>query len=118
MTDPKQIVKLYDPHPNGVAVPLPTSVKEFVDETFKYTNLNVDEHVKIDPRYFRPVEVEQLIADSKKAKEKLGWNPKVKFKDLVKIMIDSDMRAIGSEPIGEGDEILNKRFPDRWWGVD
>ena len=94
------------------------SVKEFINEAFKYAGLNSEEHIKIDPRYFRPVEVEQLIADSKKAKEKLGWNPKIKFKDLVKIMIDSDMRAIGSEPIGEGDEILNKKFPDRWWKVD
>jgi len=94
------------------------SVKEFVDEAFKYADLNVDEYVKIDPKYFRPVEVEQLIADPKKAKEKLRWNPKIRFKDLVKIMIDSDMRAIGSEPIGEGDEILNKKFPNGWWKVD
>ncbi len=94
------------------------SVKEFVDEAFRYADLNPDEHLKIDPRYFRPVEVEQLIADPRKAKEKLGWNPEIKFKDLVNIMIDADMRAIGMEPIGEGDEILNKKFPDRWWKVD
>jgi len=94
------------------------SIKEFVDESFKYVGLNPDEHVKIDPRYFRPVEVEQLIAEPKKAGVKLGWNPKIKFNDLVKIMIDSDMRAINLEPIGEGDEILNEKFPDRWWVVD
>lgn len=94
------------------------SVNEFVEEAFKYAGLNPDEHLKTDPRYFRPVEVEQLIADPSKAKKKLGWNPKIKFKDLVKIMIDADMRAIGLEPIGEGDEILNKKFPDKWWEVD
>ncbi len=94
------------------------SVKEFVDEAFKYADLNSDEHLKIDPRYYRPVEVEQLIADSTKAKEKLGWNPKIRFKDLIKIMIDADMRAINLKAIGEGDEILNKNFPDRFWKVD
>jgi len=94
------------------------SVKEFVNEAFRYADLNPDEYLKIDPRYFRPVEVEQLIANPKKAKEKLGWNPKIKFKDLVKIMIDADMRAIEMKPIGEGDEILNKKFLDRWWKVD
>ncbi|OQX18171.1 MAG: GDP-mannose 4,6-dehydratase [Candidatus Altiarchaeales archaeon A3] len=94
------------------------SVKEFVDEAFRYADLNPDEHLKIDTKYFRPVEVEQLIADPSKAKEKLGWNPEIKFKNLVKIMIDADMRAIGIEPIGEGDKILNKKFPNRWWKVD
>ncbi len=94
------------------------SVKEFVNEAFKYADLNPDEHLKIDPVYFRPVEVEQLIADPRKAKEKLGWSPKIKFKDLVRIMIDADMRAIGMNSIDEGDEIINKKFPDRWWRVD
>lgn len=94
------------------------SVEEFVNEAFRYANLNPKDHIKIDPRYFRPVEVEQLIADPRKAKEKMGWDPKVKFKDLVKIMIDADMRAIDLKPIGEGDKILSKKFPDRWWKVD
>ncbi len=94
------------------------SVGEFVEEAFKYAGLNLDEHLKIDPRYFRPVEVEQLIANSAKAKEKLGWNPKIKFKDLVKIMVDADMRAIEMNPFGEGDEIINKKFPNRWWKLD
>ncbi len=94
------------------------SINEFVNEAFKYADLNPDKYLKIDPRYFRPIEVEQLIANPAKAKEKLGWNPKIKFKDLVKIMIDADMRAIEMTPIGEGDEILNKKFPDRWWKVD
>ncbi|CEG13858.1 GDP-D-mannose dehydratase, NAD(P)-binding [groundwater metagenome] len=94
------------------------SVREFVDEAFKYVDLNQEEHVKIDLHYFRPVEVEQLIADHSKAKDKLGWDPRVKFKDLIKIMIDADMRKIGLKPIGEGDEYLNKKFPDRWWKVD
>ena len=94
------------------------SVREFVEEAFSYVGLNWEDYVEIDPRYFRPTEVEVLVADTTKARKKLGWKPKVKFKELVKIMVDADMRAIGLEPIGEGDEILEKKFPDRWWSAD
>jgi len=94
------------------------SVKECVEEAFAYAGLDWQDYVKIDPKYFRPTEVEELIADTTKAKAKLGWNPKIKFEDLVKIMVDSDMRKLGMEPIGEGDSILRKKFPNRWWKVD
>lgn len=94
------------------------SVREFLEEAFSYAGLNWEKYVKIDPRYLRPTEVEELIADPGKARKKLGWNPKVNFKDLVKIMVDADMRAIGLEPVGEGDEIIKKKFPNRWWGID
>ncbi len=94
------------------------TVKEFVEEAFTYAGLDPKKHIKIDPRYFRPTEVETLVADSTKARKNSGWNPKVKFKDLVRIMIDADMRATGLDPIGEGDEILDRKFPDRWWQVD
>lgn len=94
------------------------SVREFVEEAFSYVGLNWEEHVKIDPRYFRPLEPETLIPDASKARKKLGWKPKIKFKELVKIMVDADMRAEGLEPIGEGDEIIAKKFPNRWWRVD
>ena len=94
------------------------SVREFVEEAFSYAGLNWEDYVEIDPRYFRPTEVEVLIADPTKAKKKLGWKPRIKFKDLVKIMVDADMRAAGLEPIGEGDEILEKKSPDRWWVAD
>jgi len=94
------------------------SVKEFVEKAFSYAGLNWNDYVKIDPRYFRPTEVEELIADPTKAKENLDWDPKIKFKDLTKIMVDADMRAIGLEPIGEGNEILEKMFSNRWWKVD
>ena len=94
------------------------SVREFVEETFSYADVDMEEHIKIDPRYFRPTEVEELVADSTKTKKKLNWNPKIGFKDLVKIMVDADMRAAGLEPVGEGDEILARKFPNRWWAVD
>lgn len=94
------------------------SVKEFLDQAFAYAGLDVEEHVRIDPKYFRPTEVEALIADASKARAALGWSPKIRFKDLVKIMVDADMRAAGLEPIGEGDLILRKKFPHRWWKAD
>ena len=94
------------------------SVREFLEEAFSYADLDIEEHVKIDPRYFRPTEVEALVSDPAKAKRKLGWNPKIKFNDLVKIMVDADMRAARLEPLGEGYEILEKKFSNRWWGVD
>jgi len=94
------------------------SVQEFLDQAFAYVDLKVDEFVKIDPSYFRPTEVEVLIADKEKSEKKLGWKPKIKFNDLFKIMIDADMRAAGLESIGEGDKILRKKFPHRYWTAD
>ena len=94
------------------------SVKEFTQEAFSYVGLDWQKYVKIDPHYFRPTEVENLVADATKAKKKLNWHPKVTFKDLVKIMVDADMRKLGLKPIGEGDEIIKKKFPDRWWEGD
>jgi GDPmannose 4,6-dehydratase len=94
------------------------SVKEFLENAFAYTDLDVDRYVRINPAYFRPTEVEVLIADVHKAEKNLKWKPKIKFKDLVKIMIDADMRAAGLEPLGEGDQILEKTFPNRFWTAD
>lgn len=94
------------------------SVGEFVRKAFSYVGLDWKKYVKIDKRYFRPTEVESLIADTTKAKRVLGWKPKVKFDDLVKIMVDADMRLLGLKPIGEGDNIIKQKFPNRWWSVD
>lgn len=94
------------------------SVQEFVDGAFEYAGLRPKDHVKIDRRYFRPTEVDELIADATKAKDRLGLNLKVKFDGLVKVMVDADMRAAGLEPIGEGDKLLSRVFPKRWWGAD
>ena len=70
------------------------SVREFLETAFGYVNLRWEDYVAIDPRYFRPTEVELLIGDASKAKQKLGWTPKVSFAELVKIMVDADLRAI------------------------
>lgn len=74
------------------------SVREFLEEAFSYAGLDWRQHVEIDPRYYRPAEVELLVGDASKAKQKLGWQPKVRFKELVRLMVDADMREIGSEP--------------------
>ncbi|MBL7073585.1 MAG: GDP-mannose 4,6-dehydratase [Candidatus Omnitrophica bacterium] len=95
-----------------------SSVKEFMEQAFAYAGLDWKEYVKIDKRYFRPTEVESLISDTAKINEKLNWQPKIIFSDLVKIMIDADMRAVGLDPIGQGDEILKNKFPNRWWRTD
>jgi GDPmannose 4,6-dehydratase len=93
-------------------------VREFVQEAFSYVGLEWEKYVKIDTRYFRPTEVELLVADAAKVKERLTWSPKVTFSDLVKIMVDADMRKMGLKPVGEGDKILQEKFPERWWKVD
>jgi GDPmannose 4,6-dehydratase len=94
------------------------SVKEFVKEAFSYVDLDWQKYVRIDQHYFRPTEVENLIADATKAREKLNWQPKIAFKDLVKIMVDADMRNTGLKPIGESDKILKENFPNKWWKID
>jgi GDPmannose 4,6-dehydratase len=74
------------------------SVEEFLDESFGYAGLDWREYVKIDPRYFRPSEVDLLIGDYAKAKEKLGWEPTVRFQELVQMMVDADReRAVAEE---------------------
>jgi len=94
------------------------SVEEFVDKAFQYAGLDREKHVRIDEKYFRPTEVDVLVADPRKAEKNLGWKARVKFGDLVKIMVDADMREFGVEPIGEGDTILEKRFGKKWWKGD
>jgi GDPmannose 4,6-dehydratase len=101
------------------------SVREFVEKAFGYAGIEIewkgsgvnekgivcsstadlktgDVIIEIDPRYFRPTEVEHLQADISKAKEVLGWQPRVTFDELIKIMVDYDMKLVGLEPKGEG----------------
>ncbi|GAB63393.1 MAG: GDP-mannose 4,6-dehydratase [Candidatus Jettenia sp.] len=115
------------------------SVKEFVELAFKYAGIEIEwkgveayqkgivkslscrlqtlaSHVKvgdtlieIDPKYFRPTEVDFLRADIIKAKKNLGWVPKVTFEELIKIMVDSDMELIGMNTPGEGKKALKEK---------
>jgi len=72
------------------------SVREFVEAAFKHVGIsNWQDYIEIDQQYFRPTEVENLIADPSKAKEKLGWEAKTKFNDLIKIMVEADLKEYG-----------------------
>ena len=85
------------------------SVREFVEEAFRYAGLDWRGRVEVDPRYYRPTEVEHLQADPGLAKRHLGWEAAVKFKDLVKIMMDADLEKAGLPAPGEGKRILEAR---------
>jgi len=94
------------------------TVGDFVHRAFEYAGLDPAKYLETDKRYMRPTEVDELRADCSRARDELGWRPKVLMEDLVKIMVDADMREAGMEPIGEGDKILSEKFPDRWWKKD
>jgi GDPmannose 4,6-dehydratase len=70
------------------------SIREFLDLAFEHVKLDWKKHVEIDPRYYRPAEVDLLIGDYSKAKRQLGWEPKTKFADLVRLMVDADVKLL------------------------
>jgi GDPmannose 4,6-dehydratase len=114
-----QILQLDQPDDFVIATGKSHSVKNFLEVAFQYAGLgDFKQYVEIDPKYFRPAEVENLVGDSLKAKNKLNWEAKIKFDELVKIMIDSDFRRLDLTPPGEGDRIIKEKFPDKWWKVD
>ncbi len=92
------------------------TIREFLDEAFGYMDLDWQDYVKIDSRYFRPTEVDFLLADPSKAKKILNWEPKVKFHDLVRIMVDADLAAMGLDYPGEGRRVITEKFSTwhRW----
>lgn len=75
------------------------SVRQFLEETFTLAELDWQDYVEIDPRYFRPAEVDYLQGDPTKIKEKLGWQPKIKFKELVKLMYEHDLELALQEKV-------------------
>src|SRR6266568_2904411 len=75
------------------------SVREFLDETFGYLDLDWKSHVETDPRYFRPAEVDILLGDASKARRVLGWEPKVNFQQLVRLMVDYDLELARQESV-------------------
>lgn len=96
-----RILQQDDPDDFVIATGENHSVKEFLEEAFAYKKLDWRDYVEIDPRYFRPAEVDELLGDPRKAKSKLGWEPKVGFKELVRMMVDHDVEDI--RKIVEGD---------------
>src|SRR5688500_4998240 len=71
------------------------SVREFLEEAFSYAGLDWRKHVVMDPKYLRPAEVDLLLGDPAKARAKLGWKPRVTFKELVRLMVDADLESEG-----------------------
>ncbi|GAB4189236.1 MAG: GDP-mannose 4,6-dehydratase [Coleofasciculaceae cyanobacterium] len=89
------MLQQYEPDDYVVATGETHSIREFLDISFKYVNLNWQNYVEFDPRYLRPAEVDLLIGDASKAKQKLGWEPSVTFEELVGLMVEADLRALG-----------------------
>ncbi|MFA5835573.1 MAG: GDP-mannose 4,6-dehydratase [Bellilinea sp.] len=89
------------------------SIREFLDEAFGYLGMDWNRFVEIDPKYYRPTEVDYLLGNPTKAKTQLGWEPKVKFRELVRIMADADLELVGEKCPGEGKLILKDCF-DGW----
>ena len=77
------------------------TVQEFLEVAFARAGLDSKKHVAFDKRYLRPAEVDLLIGDASKAKQKLGWEPKVKFKQLAEIMVDADIQLLAEERAGQ-----------------
>jgi len=78
------------------------SVREFLEAAFAHAGLDWRKYVEIDPNYYRPTEVDLLVGDASKAKKQLGWEPKTKFNDLVKLMVDADMQMVKDHLAGKG----------------
>jgi GDPmannose 4,6-dehydratase len=73
------------------------SVRELLDEAFGALDLDWNDHVENDPRYLRPTEVDELLGDASKARSRLGWKPRVGFSELVRMMVQSDLRLAEAE---------------------
>jgi GDPmannose 4,6-dehydratase len=71
------------------------SVRELVKIAFEHVGLDPDQHIRIDPRFLRPAEVEHLIGDARKAREELGWVPRTSFQDMIRLMVDADLALLG-----------------------
>jgi len=77
-------------------------VREFLDLAFEHAKLDWKKYVEIDPRYFRPAEVDLLLGDATKARKQLGWKPKVSFPELVRMMVDADLELVRAKVHGVG----------------
>jgi GDPmannose 4,6-dehydratase len=74
------------------------SVQELIDVAFGLVGLDPQKHIRIDERYFRPTEVDELQGDASKARQVLGWRPKITFHELVRLMLEADLREAGIDP--------------------
>ena len=88
------------------------TVREFLAEAFGYVGLDYQEYIRIDEKYYRPTEVDYLLSEPSKAKNLLGWQPKIHFHELVRIMVDADLELEGLDAPGEGKRIVDEKFGD------
>jgi len=95
-----RMLQLESPDDFVIATGETHSVREFLQNAFEYAGLDWEKYVEIDPRYFRPTEVDYLQGDASKAERVLGWRPRVKFHDLVKLMVDSDTKLLEDQLSG------------------
>lgn len=86
------------------------SVRDLLDQAFGYVDLDWRDYVEIDPRYYRPTEVDVLRAEPLKAEQRLGWRARVDFHGLIRIMVDNDLSASGLDSPGEGRRTINAKF--------
>jgi GDPmannose 4,6-dehydratase len=92
-----QMLQQHDPDDYVVATGTCHSVRDFLDETFGYLDLEWQKYIEIDPRYFRPTEVHELRGDAAKARNLLSWKPRVRFRGLVRMMVDHDLKIAERE---------------------
>jgi GDPmannose 4,6-dehydratase len=90
------------------------SVRDFLDEAFGLLDLDWKEYVEKDPRYYRPTEVDLLLGDASKARKALGWEPKVDFKQLVRLMVDHDLKLAQQEQATRKHEGSSSADKPRW----
>ena len=102
-----QMLQTDEPDDYVLATGESRTVKEFVDRAFEAAGLDADKHVEIDKRYLRPTEVDELQGDYSHAKQKVGWAPKVKFAELVKLMVEADLEAVKN---GRGEFEVTDRY--------
>ena len=101
------ILQQQEPDDYVIATGITHSVREFLDVAFGYVNLNWEDYVEFDERYLRPAEVELLIGDPTKAKQKLGWQPEVTFEQLTALMVAADLKALGqTSPNEDGVQVI------------
>jgi len=93
------------------------SVRDFLDKTFAYLDLDWQQYVEVDPKYFRPAEVDLLLGDASKARTKLGWEPKVDFNQLVKLMVDHDLALAKHEAEAQETQTATVAAKTRWGSI-
>jgi GDPmannose 4,6-dehydratase len=96
-----QMLQVDEPDDFVIATGETHSVREAAEIAFACQGLDPEDHVEVDPRYYRPSEVDELHGDASKAREKLGWEPKVKFKELVELMVEADVAALQDQLAGK-----------------